>query len=101
MHPLCRPESTRDHLRGRKQDPSLAMHSLRGRQRPGDRRQSPTPLVSKTKASPNAHLRNAIGGRRTTPMALALTGQDIDSEGRQPGVKSILALYAGGLARIW
>ena len=83
MHPLCRPESIRDHLRGRKQSPSPAMHSLRGRQRPGDRRQSPTPLVSKTKASPNAHLRKRSVEEEPPTMALALTGQDVDSEGRQ------------------
>ena len=57
MHPLCRSESIRDRLRGRKQNPCPAMHILRGCHRPGDRLQSPTPLASKTKASPNAHLR--------------------------------------------
>jgi hypothetical protein len=62
MHSLCRPESFRDYLRRRKQNPSSAMHSLRGCQRSRDRSQSSTTLQSKTKASPNPHLQKRSVG---------------------------------------
>ena len=53
MHPLCRLESIRDHLRGREQSPCLAMRSLRGRHRPvivlnRQRRRLPHPRRTRT-----------------------------------------------------
>lgn len=81
MHPLCRPQSVGDHLRGRKQNPRPAMCPLRGRHRPRHRLQPSTPLASKAEASPNAHLRKQSMEEGAPRDGLTLTGQDVDSEG--------------------
>lgn len=73
MHPLCRPESVRDDLRGRKQGPSSAMHPLRGRHRPGHHPQSSTPALSKTKPRPNANLQKPSVEEESSRNGLALT----------------------------
>ncbi len=74
MHPLCRPESFRDYLRRRKQNPSSAMYSLRGCQRSRDRSQPSTTLQSKTKASPNAHLQKRSVEKEPPCDGLTLAG---------------------------
>ncbi len=76
MHPLCRFESTRDHLRWREQSPCPAMRALRGRHRPRNRLQPPTPPLSKTKPRPNTHLRKRSMEEESPHDGLAFTGVD-------------------------